>query len=77
VTEQRRKPRGWSRRAIGAACLAIVLGLAPGASSSDLLEAATSRGFALRRFETRKPSLHDVFLHLVGDEAATKTGDSK
>jgi len=33
VTEQRRKPRGWSRRAIGAACLAIVLGLAPGASS--------------------------------------------
>jgi ABC-2 type transport system ATP-binding protein len=51
--------------------------LAQGASSSDLLQAATSRNFALRSFETRKPSLHDVFLHLVGDEATTRNGDSK
>jgi ABC-2 type transport system ATP-binding protein len=40
--------------------------LAPGASAGDLLQACTAGGFALRQFETHKPSLHDVFLHLVG-----------
>jgi len=40
--------------------------LAPGADAGDLLQACTSNAFALRRFETHKPSLHDVFLHLVG-----------
>jgi len=40
--------------------------LAPGASAGDLLQACTADGFALRLFETHKPSLHDVFLHLVG-----------
>ena len=40
--------------------------LNPGADAGDLLQACTTGGFALRRFETHKPSLHDVFLHLVG-----------
>jgi ABC-2 type transport system ATP-binding protein len=40
--------------------------LAAGVASADLLEACTAGGFALRGFETREPSLHDVFLHLVG-----------
>jgi ABC-2 type transport system ATP-binding protein len=47
------------------------LQLMPGASPADLLQAATSRGFLLRSFETHKPSLHEVFLHLVGEEKET------
>ena len=42
--------------------------LTPGADPGDLLEAATAQGFALRRFESHTPSLHDVFIHLVGAE---------
>lgn len=42
--------------------------LAPGADPGDLLQACTERGFALRRFEQGRPSLHDVFLHIVGGE---------
>jgi ABC-2 type transport system ATP-binding protein len=42
--------------------------LAPRAQPSALLEACTTQGFALRRFETRQPSLHEVFIHLVGGE---------
>jgi ABC-2 type transport system ATP-binding protein len=42
--------------------------LAPGADPGDLLQACTERGFALRRFEQSRPSLHDVFLHIVGGE---------
>ncbi|HZZ67515.1 MAG TPA: ATP-binding cassette domain-containing protein [Phenylobacterium sp.] len=44
--------------------------LTPGAGSGALLEACTASGFALRRFETRRATLHEVFLHLVGGEAA-------
>ena len=40
--------------------------LAPGRDSADLLQQCTERGFALRRFEQRRPGLHDVFLHIVG-----------
>ena len=40
--------------------------LKPGADAGDLLYACTQNAFALRQFETHKPSLHDVFLHLVG-----------
>jgi ABC-2 type transport system ATP-binding protein len=40
--------------------------LAPGAEVGALLEACTAGGFPLRRFETRRASLHEVFLHLVG-----------
>jgi ABC-2 type transport system ATP-binding protein len=41
-----------------------------GADPGDLLQAFTERGFALRRFEQERASLHDIFLHLVGGEAA-------
>lgn len=43
--------------------------LAPGRDPGDLLEHCTSTGFALRRFEQRRASLHEVFLHIVGGEA--------
>jgi len=41
-------------------------------SAAALLEACTAGGFPLRRFEERRASLHEVFLHLVGapEEAA-------
>jgi len=42
--------------------------LAPGGDPGDLLQACTERGFALRRFEQSRPSLHDVFIHIVGGE---------
>ena len=42
--------------------------LTPGASPGSVLEACTSTGFALRRFETHRASLHEVFLHLAGGE---------
>ena len=44
--------------------------LAPGSDPGDLLQACTERSFALRRFEQSRPSLHDVFLHIVGGEGA-------
>lgn len=37
-----------------------------GVDPGDVLQAATAQGFALRRFEPQRPSLHDVFIHLVG-----------
>ena len=42
------------------------LDLATGVEVGDLLQACTAGGFELRRFQTREPSLHEVFLHLVG-----------
>ena len=44
------------------------LTLRPGAAPGDLLEHCTRSGVALRRFEERRASLHDVFLHMVGQE---------
>ena len=44
------------------------LSLAPGAEAGQVLEAATSQGFALRRFEPYRASLHEVFLHVVGQD---------
>ncbi|MES2473988.1 MAG: ATP-binding cassette domain-containing protein [Pseudomonadota bacterium] len=43
--------------------------LAPGRSAADLLQYCTANGFALRSFDLHRPSLHDVFLHLVGGGA--------
>jgi len=40
--------------------------LAPGCEAADLLQHCTANGFALRSFDLHRPSLHDVFLHLVG-----------
>ena len=48
------------------------LTLLPGASAGDLLEHCSSTGIALRRFEERRASLHDVFLHMVGTEESAK-----
>ena len=40
--------------------------LKPGAIGGDVLEAATAQNFALRGFDVHEPSLHDVFIQLVG-----------
>jgi ABC-2 type transport system ATP-binding protein len=48
---------GWNEWAVS---------LAPGADAGDLLQACTTQSFALRRFDIHKPTLHEVFLHLVG-----------
>ena len=40
--------------------------LRPGSDPADLLEACTAQGFALRSFDTHRPALHEVFIHLVG-----------
>jgi ABC-2 type transport system ATP-binding protein len=47
--------------------------LAPGQDAGGLLQHCTANGFALRGFDLHKPSLHDVFLHLVGNPV---TGDT-
>ena len=39
------------------------------ATPDGLLEHCTANGFALRGFETRAPSLHEVFIHFVGEDA--------
>jgi ABC-2 type transport system ATP-binding protein len=40
--------------------------LKPGVAPGDLLETCIADGVPLRRFEERRASLHDVFLHMVG-----------
>ncbi len=40
--------------------------LAQGRSAADLLQHCTAHGIALRSFDLQRPSLHDVFLHMVG-----------
>ena len=45
--------------------------LRPGADAGALLEACTAQGFALRRFDVHRPTLHEVFLHLVGPSSET------
>jgi len=48
---------GWTRWEVA---------LKPGADPADLLEACTAQGFVLRGFDTHRPALHEVFIHLVG-----------
>lgn len=43
-----------------------------GAKGQDVLEACFENGLKLRRFEEHRPSLHDIFIHLAGDEASEK-----
>jgi ABC-2 type transport system ATP-binding protein len=45
------------------------LELIPGADSAAVLQACIAGGVPLRRFETRRASLHEVFLHVVGEPA--------
>lgn len=42
--------------------------LAPGVAAGDVLERFTAGAIPLRRFEERQATLHDVFLHLVGQQ---------
>jgi ABC-2 type transport system ATP-binding protein len=47
-----------------------ILHLQPGIDPGDILERCFAAGISLRRFEERRPSLHDVFLHMVGPAEA-------
>lgn len=42
--------------------------LEPGTDAGALLEHCTARGVALRRWDEKRASLHEVFVHLVGSE---------
>jgi ABC-2 type transport system ATP-binding protein len=48
--------------------------LQPGHSADDLLEQLSAQGFALRRFEQQRASLHDIFVHIVGAPAEPSPG---
>jgi ABC-2 type transport system ATP-binding protein len=50
---------GWTR---------YELALKPGADPGDVLEACTTQAFPLRGFDIHRPSLHEVFIHLVGTD---------
>src|SRR5881396_3019723 len=49
------------------------LELAPGADAQEILKALVESGARLARFELASPSLHKIFVDLVGPEAATAT----
>jgi ABC-2 type transport system ATP-binding protein len=51
--------RGWTR-------YALVLDERTG--PGDILEYCTAQGFGLRGFDIHQPTLHEVFIHLVGGE---------
>jgi len=44
-----------------------------GQDPADLLQACTAGAFPLRRFQTREPSLHDIFLHLVSADQENRS----
>ena len=44
------------------------LALDPGVDAGDVLQRCTASGLPLRRFEERRATLHDVFVHLVGSD---------
>jgi ABC-2 type transport system ATP-binding protein len=48
---------GWTR---------FELALRPGSDPGDVLQACSAQGFALRSFDIHRPTLHEVFIHLVG-----------
>jgi ABC-2 type transport system ATP-binding protein len=48
------------------------LALAPGVAAGEVLERCTLQGLPLRRFEERRATLHDVFVHLVGSEPGAR-----
>lgn len=53
------------------------LDLAPGMSAGAVLERCTRLGMPLRRFEERRATLHDVFVHLVGADADAPTREGR
>ena len=48
----------------------IEIALGSGAAPRDVLKACLDSGVALSHFAVEEPSLHDVFVHLVGRQAA-------
>lgn len=53
------------------------LNLHPDATSQDVLDAVLSAGLTLRHFEPQRATLHDAFVHMIGDQlsdAATQKG---
>ena len=47
------------------------LHLEPGVPAADVLEHCTANGIALRRWDEHRPSLHDVFVRMVGEDPAS------
>jgi ABC-2 type transport system ATP-binding protein len=47
--------------------------LAPGADAQEILKSLVNSGARLRHFELASPSLHKIFVDLVGPDAATAT----
>ena len=50
--------------------------LAPGVDDGDVLERCVAEDFPLRRFERHRPTLHDVFVHIVGADDAAPEHDA-
>lgn len=48
------------------------LDLEPGVTAGEVLERCTAQAMPLRRFQERRATLHDVFVHLVGPDATTE-----
>jgi ABC-type uncharacterized transport system ATPase subunit len=46
------------------------LELAPGADAQDILQQLVASGARLSKFELQEPSLHSIFVDMVGPEAA-------
>lgn len=61
--------RASERGALGDGWSEWTLDLAPGVAAGDVLERAAASGLPLRRFEERRATLHDAFVHLVGADA--------
>jgi ABC-2 type transport system ATP-binding protein len=57
--ELRANGEGWTEYAVE---------LQPQSSPGELLEVCTRQGFALRGFDSVRPALHEVFIHLVGTD---------
>ncbi|HEY6817553.1 MAG TPA: ATP-binding cassette domain-containing protein, partial [Croceibacterium sp.] len=57
---------GWTR---------YELELRPEVDPGRLLEACTAQGFALRGFDVARPSLHEVFIRLVGGDPAQEQAE--
>ncbi len=56
------------RETLGDGWTSYDLRLDPATAPEEVLERCSAARLPLRRFEARRPSLHDVFVHLVGDD---------
>ena len=55
----------------------IEIALGKGTAPRDVLKACLDSGVALSHFAVEEPSLHDVFVHLVGRQAAGAPQESQ